>query len=205
MTMPDTNAAPITAETRFSRAWAMPNHATFSIPPIAALLGRWLAGCASIIDPFSRGSSWGTVTNDLDPTTAAMYHMEAGEFCDYLLAHSVTATAVLFDPPYSPRQISEMYRGIGRKVGIEETQNGRLYKRVRDGLDRLLVPGGIAVSCGWNTNGFGLSRGYRMEEVLLVAHGGAHNDTLVTVERKIGNATCGVLPLEADAPAKETR
>lgn len=34
--------------------------------------------------------------------------------------------------------------------------------------------------------GFGLKRGYELLEVLLVPHGAAHNDTIVTVERKIG-------------------
>lgn len=55
---------------------------------------------------------------------------------------------------------------------------------VKDELDRILKPGGIAICCGWNSLGFGLKRKYEMLEILLVPHGGAHNDTIVTVERK---------------------
>ena len=33
--------------------------------------------------------------------------------------------------------------------------------------------------------GFGIQRGFKMERILLVPHGGPHNDTIVTVERKI--------------------
>jgi hypothetical protein len=58
------------------------------------------------------------------------------------------------------------------------------WRKVKDAADVVLIPGGIAICCGWNSMGFGLKRGYEMEEILLVSHGGAHNDTIVTVERK---------------------
>jgi hypothetical protein len=48
----------------------------------------------------------------------------------------------------------------------------------------VLKVGGIVLSFGWNTNGIGLARGFNIEEILLVAHGGAKNDTICTVERK---------------------
>lgn len=171
-------------QTVMSRVWAMPSPDTFSIPPIQDLLLRWLPGCQSIVDPFARGSKYADYRNDLDPESPAEFHLEATAFCAELAAMGVRADAVLFDPPYSPRQISECYRRVGLQVGTRETQNGRFYKDVRDGLDRLLQPGGLAISCGWNSSGFGKTRGYVVEEILLVCHGGAHNDTIVTVERK---------------------
>ena len=170
-----------------SRTWAMPSHATFSIPPITDLLQRYLGGWppeSVIVDPFARESRYGTITNDLDPTSPAEYHMEATDFCTLLTVQGTKAGAVLFDPPYSPRQISEMYKRVGLAIGMQGTQNGRLYKAVRDGLDQLLLPGGLAISCGWNSAGFGKERGYVCLEILLVAHGGAHNDTIVVVEQK---------------------
>jgi hypothetical protein len=136
------------------------------------------------VDPFARNSKWGTITNDLNPDSAAQFHLEATDFCQQLAATGCQAEAVLFDPPYSPRQISECYKRVGLAVSTADTQNARLYKSVRDGLDALLVSGGIAISCGWNSAGFGIGRGYDQIELLLVAHGGAHNDTIVTVERK---------------------
>jgi hypothetical protein len=167
-----------------TRRFARASRATFSIPPIAALLKRWLVGYDVIVDPFARETRIGTVRNDIDPMMPTEYHLEADVFCAQIYEEGCRASAVLFDPPYSPRQIAECYKRVGVKVSTEETQNARLYKRVRDGLDKLLLPGGLAISCGWWSTGFGRRRGYTPEEILLVAHGGAHNDTIVVVERK---------------------
>ena len=41
------------------------------------------------------------------------------------------------------------------------------------------------LSFGWNSGGIGKSLGFEIIEILLVAHGGAHNDTICTVERKL--------------------
>lgn len=161
----------------------MPNAETFRLPPVATLLDRCLIDAQVIVDPFARNSQRGTVTNDLNPATSADYHMLAEDFVALLDAG--IADAVLFDPPYSPRQISEVYQSVGMVATTRDTQNARLYKTVKDGLDRALKPGGIAICCGWNSMGFGLGRGYVLLEVLLVPHGAAHNDTIVTVERKV--------------------
>jgi hypothetical protein len=163
----------------------MGNPETFSLPPVARLLDRYLSGARVIVDPFARDSKRGTLTNDLNPATAAEYHLTAEDFVEQVQA---SADAVLFDPPYSPRQIAECYQQIGRKCSTEDTQNARLYKRVKDGLDRMLKPNGIAICCGWNSMGFGIKRGYEMLEILLVPHGAAHNDTIITVERKVPDA-----------------
>ena len=146
------------------------------------LLDRYLHAGLVVIDPFARNSRRGTITNDLNPTTSAQHHLLAEEFVATL---TEPADVALFDPPYSPRQIKECYQQIGRKCGTEDTQNARLYKRVKDGLDMVLKPGGIAICFGWNSMGFGVTRGYELQEVLLVPHGAAHNDTIVTVERKV--------------------
>lgn len=168
---------------RMSREWAMPSPDTFTIPPIAAFVKRWIGSRS--VDPFARNSQFATVTNDLNPQTGAMYHMEAIEFCELMRKNGELFDTVIFDPPYSPRQISECYQAVGIPVGVQVTQNARLYKAVRDGLDGLLAPGGIALSFGWNSGGFGKRRGYEMLEILLVAHGGAHNDTICVAERKV--------------------
>lgn len=166
----------------WSREFAMGNAETFSLPPVSRLLDKWLRGCVVIVDPFARNSARATLTNDLNPNTDAQHHLPADEFVEM---EGVSADAVLFDPPYSPRQITECYQAIGLTCGTEDTQNGRLYRRVKDGLHRMLKPDGIAISFGWNSMGFGITRGYELLEILLVSHGAAHNDTIVTVERKI--------------------
>jgi hypothetical protein len=163
-----------------SRVWAMPNPYTFQIPAISDLLAKWLKGRAVILDPFCGASMWASHSNDL-----ALGGVDAGLACEQWRADGVVADAVLFDPPYSPRQITEVYKSVGLDIGTTETQNAALYRRVRDSLDILLKPGGVALSFGWNSVGFGSHRGYSKLEIMLVCHGGAHNDTVCVVEQKV--------------------
>ncbi len=168
---------------KISRHWAMPNRDTFTIKPIAELLDRWIKATDVVIDPFAKNARRGTWTNDLNPNTAAQYHMHAEEFCKMLADKGVIADVVPFDPPYSPRQAKECYEGIGHRLSQLESQI--LFARVKDALDRLLRPGGIAISFGWNSTGFGKVRGYEKLETMLVCHGRSHYDTIVVVERKL--------------------
>ena len=68
---------------------------------------------------------------------------------------------------------------------MEATQSS-YWKKCKDEIDRILKPNGIVISFGWNSNGMGKTRGYAKKEILLVAHGDNHNDTIVTVEKKVG-------------------
>lgn len=171
--------------TSFSRKWAMPNHDTFSVKPIGDFVKRYLSQSRVSIDPFARNKGWATHTNDLNPETTAQHHMDAGAFCSMLSYDGVIADLVLFDPPYSPRQISECYKGVGLEVGMKETQSALLYKRVRDAFNPMVPTGGIVLSFGWNSVGMGIGRGYALQEVMIVCHGGAHNDTICIAEKKL--------------------
>lgn len=112
--------------------------------------------------------------------------MDAEEFLIDRLKNGWKFGVALFDPPYSPRQMSECYKNIGRTVGMEGTQNGKLYKRVRDALVPVLAPNAIVLSFGWNSAGMGIKRGFEIDEIMLVAHGGGHNDTICLAERFVG-------------------
>ena len=68
---------------------------------------------------------------------------------------------------------------------MKDTQNGALYKRVKDAFSPKIKTNGKVICFGWNSMGFGIKRGFQIERILLVSHGGGHNDTIVTVERKI--------------------
>ena len=161
----------------------MPNPNTFNIKPIGEFIKRWKNGVAA--DPFARNSCLCEYTNDLNPETSAKYNMLADKFMKLLDSKGIKLDCLLFDPPYSPRQISECYQSIGREVTNRDTQNARLYKNVRDASDPLIKTGGIVLSFGWNSGGMGKTRGYKIEEILLVAHGGAHNDTICIAEKKL--------------------
>lgn len=170
---------------KFSRVWAMPSPDTFTIAPIREFICHYLAASKLSVDPFARNCLFASYTNDLNPNTTARFHMDAGEFLIKLANDGLKFDLVIFDPPYSPRQISECYKGIGLACGTSETQNAVLYKRVRDALLPVLAPKAVVLSFGWNSSGMGIKRGFEIEEIKLVAHGGAHNDTICLAERRI--------------------
>ena len=62
----------------------MPNSETFSIKPIRELIDKYREEGMVIVDPFARNSDIGTITNDLDPETKAMYHKDATDFLCHL-------------------------------------------------------------------------------------------------------------------------
>jgi len=99
----------------------MPDADTFSIGPIGDFVRRYLAVSRVSVDPFARDKRWATHTNDLNPATKAEHHLDAEAFCVLLAGQGVKADLVLFDPPYSPRQISECYKSVGLEVGMKET------------------------------------------------------------------------------------
>lgn len=169
------------------RVWAMPSKNTFDILPIRALVRKYLYQSAVSIDPFARNSKLATFTNDLNPDTAAEYHLLADQFLQVLLDKNVTADLVLFDPPYSPRQIKECYESVGLKMGRLDAMKTNWHPE-RNLLNRLLVSKGVVISFGWNSMGMGINRGYELIELLLVCHGVGHNDTICTVERKVESA-----------------
>lgn len=168
-----------------NRAWAMPCADTFDIPIIAAKVKECLKRSTVSIDPFARNKNWATYTNDLNPQTLAQSHLDAIDFLESLVDRDIKADLLIFDPPYSPRQISECYQAAGLKAGMRDTQNARLYSACRNAALKVLTDDAIVISCGWNSSGMGTGRGFELVEILLVCHGGAHNDTIVTVEKRI--------------------
>lgn len=167
-----------------NRIWAMPNSKTFTIKPIKELLNRYITDGMVVVDPFANESKFGTITNDLNPKFDTNYHLDALDFLKQI--NDNCADIVLYDPPYSPRQIKECYGGIGITVTADDTKASWRAKHL-DEIKRVLKPNGICISFGWNTNGVGKKRGFEIIEILIVPHGGSKNDTLCTVERKVGD------------------
>lgn len=172
------NSYPIT------RYVSPPNKNTFSVKPIGEFVKKYLAKATISIDPFARDAELATYTNDLNPNTKAQYHLDAQTFLEELVKQKVCADLVIFDPPYSPRQIKEAYEGVGRKVTMQDTQNCVLYSRVRNVIPQLLTPNGICLSFGWNSNGLGKKHNFEIIEIVLVSHSAAHNDTICIAEQR---------------------
>lgn len=166
---------------KIERIWCMPNRNTFKIHPIANLLREEMVG-ELWIDPFCGNNSPAHVTNDLNPDIPADSHEDAIVFLKMFDNESVDG--VLYDPPYSVRQVAECYKRVGFPV-TQETTRANFWSNSKNEAARIIRVGGKAICCGWNTMGLGINRGFRMDRILLVPHGGPHNDTIVTVETKV--------------------
>ena len=169
---------------KMNRKWAMPNKNTFDVLPIGKMVKQYLLQSQISIDPFARNKEWATYTNDLNPNTTAQYHLDVLEFLQLILEKGIQPDLVLFDPPYSPNQIKVCYEGFGKKMNQKEAQRTG-WKQERNLINDLLAPNGYVLSFGWNSIGMGKKRGYVIEEILLVCHGGSgHNDTICMAEKR---------------------
>lgn len=162
------------------RVWAMPNKNTFDIKPINQLIKEELTD-GLWIDPFANKNKLATITNDLSLEFDADYHLDAFEFMKMFDTGSVDG--VLYDPPYSPRQVSECYNNVGYNVTWDTTKASFWGNHKRE-ISRIVKIGGKVITFGWNSGGIGYKYGFEIERILLVPHGGWHNDTICTVEIK---------------------
>ena len=149
----DTESAPT-----IERVWAMPNAKTFTIKPIKELLDKEVYG--KVLDPFP-----------------FEYKEDATDYMNKQEDESFDVG--LFDPPYSPRQLKEVYKGKGEY----DTKNST-WSNWKDLFAKKIKKGGKVISFGWNSGGLGMNRGFTIKRILLVAHGGNHNDTICVVEEK---------------------
>lgn len=166
---------------KITRKWAIPNKHTFSIKPIRELIEGYTKGRDIIIDPFANQSRIANITNDLDTDYDTDYNVGALEFLKMFDNQSVDM--VLYDLPYTVRQVSECYKKMGHAVNMQTTQ-ASYWSKQKEEIKRIVKRDGIVISLGYNSNGVGKTRGFEIVEILLVPHGGPHHDTIVTVERK---------------------
>lgn len=165
------------------RKWAMPNKNTFTVNPIKDLIlsekseGIW-------IDPFANENKFATITNDLNPIFDTDYHLDALDFLKLFDDESIDG--ILYDPPYSPRQVSECYNNVGYNITWDTTK-ASFWSNHKKEISRILKIGGKVITFGWNSGGIGTSYGFSKTKILLVPHGGWHNDTICTVEIKTEN------------------
>lgn len=70
---------------------------------------------------------------------------------------------------------------------IAKTFNGtnEFWSDQKKEIGRIVKKDGRVISFSWNSGGIGKKYGFKIEEILIVAHGGWHNDTICVVERKI--------------------
>ena len=164
-----------------SRVWAMPNKWTFTIKPIRELLERHVDTDKGIwCDPFAGENSPAQIKNDLAGNVE--FSMDALEFLKTRKDNEFDG--VLFDPPYSITQAKQCYEGRGMDLLDIKPTSMKYWAECKNEMNRILKPGGKVICFGWNSMGLGKGRGFKMERILLVPHGGSKNDTIVTVETK---------------------
>ncbi len=173
----------------FNRVWAMPSADTFDVPPIGEFVKKYLRQSKVSIDPFARNKRWATYTNDLNPDTAAEWHMDALDFLKMLQAQGVKADLVIWDAPYSIQQIKEVYASVGLPVNDSFQFNSTVnhWTVEKELCYELLVVGGVFLHFGYHSNGMGKGHDMVIEEILLISHGAAHNDTICIAERKVAH------------------
>ena len=132
-------------------------------------------------NPFANESKIANITNDLNPAFNTDYHMDALDFLK--MFDDLSVGGVLYDPPYSVRQVKECYEGFGRNVTSEDTKMSFFSKHKKE-ISRIVKPQGKVLSFGWNSGGIGMKYGFTIYKILLVPHGGGRNDTICTAEIK---------------------
>ena len=183
------------------RIWAMYSSGgrTFSVDAIRRIIDRIVEGFVLkfgrppvVVDPFSRNSDLATVSNDINDSTSAGYHMDARDFlvmiregrCPEIPNGAVDI--VLLDPPYSTTQSSLCYQRAGVSPLEGYTLNSDLYASCRKLASQILSPGGFLLTFGWNSLGSPANDLFLLE-TSLICHGGSHDDTIITIEQKIGH------------------
>ena len=166
---------------RIERIWSMPNKNTFEMTPIKKLLSEEVDLTKMWVDPFANQNKIASITNDLSREYDTDYHMDALDFLNMFDSESVDG--VLYDPPYSPRQVSECYNSVGYNVTWDTTK-ASFWGNHKRAISRIVKLGGKVITFGWNSGGIGYKYGFEIERILLIPHGGWHNDTICTVEIK---------------------
>tara|TARA_R110002012_G_C11232562_1_gene564224 strand:+ start:57 stop:503 length:447 start_codon:yes stop_codon:yes gene_type:complete len=147
---------------RIDRVWAMPSHKTFTIEPIKQLIQEEIG--EDYLDPFPYP-----------------YQQDAIEYLQSI--PDLSEDYCVFDPPYSQRQLKEMYEGNG--LSLDNPMNASYWTNCKKEIGRVVKKNGKVISFGWNSGGVGKKYGFEISRILLVAHGGQHNDTICTVEVKL--------------------
>ena len=160
-----------------TREWIMPSIWTFSMKPVKSVFMDYNVG-DGWADPFSGVNSPAEITNDIEGR-GARFSLDALEFLKMLPDKSVKG--ILFDPPYSVEQCLRRYTPKHNGTA----GRAEYWARCKDEIARIVVSGGYCISFCWDSTGVGKKRGFEIVEIKLLCHGACHNDTIITVDRKL--------------------
>lgn len=113
---------------------------------------------------------------DIGRDMVADHYMDALEFIRWWHDQPLLCKpfdTILLDPPYAHRKSMEMYQG--RKMSP--------FRKLKEEIPSILAPSGCVITFGYHSVSMGARRGFRLENLLVISHGGAIHDTLATKER----------------------
>ena len=85
---------------------------------------------------------------------------------------------IILDPPFTYFQAVHMY----------DNKKMQDITYIKNLTDKLLTNDGIVIICGFNSTGMNskkYNRNYEKLELLLLNHGGSHNDTIIIKTRRV--------------------
>lgn len=110
---------------------------------------------------------------DIDDTTKPDFLTDSYDFvCNW---HGSKFMTVILDPPYNVRKAREKYDG--RYIGK--------FRKIKQIIPKILSPGGIIITLGYDSVGMSRSHGFEKTAIILVCHGGDHNDTICVIEKYV--------------------
>lgn len=162
-----------------SRKWVMPSKWTFSMKPVQELFERYCVG-KGYADPFAGLNSPAEFRNDIEGR-GNEFSLDALEFLKS--REDCSLQGVLFDPPYSVEQCLRKYTPKFKGTA----GRAEYWARCKDEIARIVQKDGLVFSFCWDSTGVGKKRGFEIIEIMLLCHGACHNDTIITIERKLGD------------------
>jgi len=111
--------------------------------------------------------------NDIREEMPADCHKDALEFVKTWTGDKFNT--IILDPPFSARKSREKYRGAMASP----------LRILKDSLINILALRGIVITFGYHSISMGKYRGFQVERILIISHGGSQHDTIATIERRI--------------------
>jgi len=109
---------------------------------------------------------------DINESMKPDYLMDANVYIDFAIKNGLKYNTIILDPPYTYRKSMEKYDG---KIVSN-------FQRIKEKITDIILPAGNVISCGYHSVVMGKSRGFEVKDILLISHGGAHHDTIITNE-----------------------
>ena len=132
------------------------------------------------IDPFARNCTWAFPhTNDINPETSSVHHMDALEF---LRGYEPRSFEIgLLDPPFSDRMSKDKY-GTSNLYASDSKK----MRAIELSLGNIIKTGGIIIKLGYNSSK--PHPGFVLEEFEIWNLGACRNDIICTIWRKVNSS-----------------